>query len=396
VITYQEAIRIIDDHAKVIGSWSRPISQSTGHYLGEDLVALCDSPPFDNSAVDGYGRCLPDLSTSQLQLAGEVKAGDAPGLRVSEGQCVRIFTGAPVPAEVAAVTMQEDVERVGDVVRFLEPSRPGDHIRRAGSDFRTGDALVKSGTLMTPPLAGLGISAGHFLIQCLHKPRVGLITTGDEVVPAGERLLPGQIYNSNEGALSEALSTLPERTQRLHWPDNPVDYYFEAFSQDQDVVITCGGVSVGDYDFLKEEFGKAGVEQHFWGVAVKPGKPIYFGTKGRTLVFGLPGNPVSALVTFYLFVRPALLKMSGHPDPWPKPTLARFEGEARKKPERMEFLRGVMSADGAVALSGQNSHQLAALAAANCLIHFPLESSELKSGDIVDVTPLNWSSGTGC
>jgi molybdopterin molybdotransferase len=381
VITYQEAIRIIDEHTQVIGSCSRSISASTGHYLGEDLLALCDSPPFDNSAVDGYGRRLSDLATTELQLAGEVKAGDPPGLAVAAGQCVRIFTGAPVPADVAAVTMQEDVERAGDVVRFLEPSKPGDHIRRAGSDFRSGDALVKSGTLMTPPLAGLAISAGHLLIKCLHKPRVGLITTGDELVPAGERLLPGQIYNSNEGALSDALSTLAERTKKLHWPDNPLDYFFEAFAQDQDVVITCGGVSVGDYDFLKEEFAKAGVEQHFWGVAVKPGKPIYFGTKGRTLIFGLPGNPVSALVTF--------------PNAWPKPTRARFEGEARKKPERMEFLRGKMSADGAVALSGQNSHQLAALAAANCLIHFPLESSKLKSGDIVDVTPLNWSSGTG-
>jgi len=159
-----------------------------------------------------------------------------------------------------------------------------------------------------------------------------------------------------------------------------------------DVVITSGGVSVGEYDLLRDEFAFWGVEQQFWRVAIKPGMPVYFGILEDRLVFGLPGNPVSALVTYYLFARPAILKLMGHPDPWPKPLQARFEGSRHKKPGRLEFLRGTLShAENVVREAGeQGSHQMAGMAAANCLVHFPREASELKSGEVVEVTPLRW------
>jgi len=394
VITYEEAIRIVDRHTREIGVWGKSVVGSTGLRLGEDLVALCDSPPFDNSAVDGYGRRESDLSATELPLAGEIRAGDDGSLEVPPGHTVRIFTGAPVPRDIAAVSMQEDCEESDGVVRFAEQSESGSHIRCAGSDFATGDVLARKGTVMNPPLVGLALSAGLHQIKHLARPRVAIVTTGDELESPMTPLGPGKIYNSNEGALTDAVRSMSERARTWQSPDDPerLRMTLGVFLNEDDVVITCGGVSVGAYDYLKDAFSALGVEQHFWSVAIKPGKPIYFGTKGKTLVFGLPGNPVSAMVTFYLFVRPALLKMAGHPDPWPKPIRARFEGEARKNPGRMEFLRGSLSQDGsiAVATGGQGSHVISALADADCLIHFPLESAELRSGDEVDITPLVW------
>ncbi|HVT11279.1 MAG TPA: gephyrin-like molybdotransferase Glp [Fimbriimonadaceae bacterium] len=392
MISYEEAIRIVDSLCHPLDAVSRRPSHAGGYALAEDLYAKCASPPFDNSAVDGYGRRLEDLEAGELRLCGEVKAGDDGLLSVPPGHAVRIFTGAPIPSGIAAVGMQEDCREKDGAVRFLETSHRGDHIRPAGSDFAAGQLLLKKGEILNPASIGLAISGGHLTVKTLWRPRVTILTTGNELVPPGEELGPGQIYNSNEGALSAALEPLSGVTRTLHVGDDleQLKFLLPAILQDSDVVLTCGGVSVGEYDFLKEAFAACGVEQRFWQVAIKPGKPVYFGTWGRSLVFGLPGNPVSALVTFYLFVRPALLKLSGRIDEWSSPIQARFEGESHKKGGRMEFLRGVLADGQAREAGAQGSHQLAALAAANCLVHFPREAERLRTGDKVEVTPIEW------
>ncbi|HWA83207.1 MAG TPA: gephyrin-like molybdotransferase Glp, partial [Fimbriimonadaceae bacterium] len=313
-------------------------------------------------------------------------------LSVPPGSAVRIFTGAPIPAGIVAVAMQEDCRETDGSVHFEEVSRLGDHIRPDGSDFAAGQLLLKKGEVMNPASIGLAVSGGHLTVKTHGRPRVTVLTTGNELVSPGDELGPGQIYNSNEGALSAALEPLSGVTRTLHVGDDleQLKFLLPAILQDSDVVLTCGGVSVGEYDFLKEAFAACGVEQRFWQVAIKPGKPVYFGTWGRTLVFGLPGNPVSALVTFILFARPALLKMSGRQSCWPSPGSARFEGESRKKAGRTEFLRGILEGGMVREAGEQGSHQLAALAAANCLIHFPREADRLRTGDEVAVTPLEW------
>jgi len=392
VITFEEAIRIVDGQTQAIGK-EIALTALRGRVLAGDVHAAFDSPPFDNSAVDGYGRRAEDLGKEALPLCGSVQAGDDGRLVVPGGAAVRILTGAPVPPGVAAVSMQEDCVESDGIVRFREASEPGDNIRAAGSDFRKGDLLLRQGTRLNSAGCGLLASAGVTAVEVTTRPRITILTTGNELVEPEKALAAGQIYNSNAVALQEFLRSLSARVHLRHCPDDPEAILTEAAIslERDDVLVTCGGVSVGSYDFVKDVFAAAGIVQRFWGVAIKPGKPLYFGTCGHALVFGLPGNPVSALVTSYLFVRPALLKLQGHPDPWGRPRQARFEGSARKKPGRLEFLRGDLSPEGLVREAGeQGSHQLAALAVANCLIHFPAEATKLMDGDLVQVTPLDW------
>jgi molybdopterin molybdotransferase len=393
VITYDEAVRIIDEHTKPLPSKRVPLSEAGGRFLASDVIGSYDSPPFDNSAVDGYGRREDDLGASRLKLAGTVAAGSNGDIEVPRGSAVRIFTGAPIPKGIAAISMQEDCEADGDMVHFHEASKPGDHIRRAGGDFMKGDTILRAGAFMNPAAVGIAASGRAREVDVTLCPDVSMLTTGTELMDMSHELTPGRIYDSNLHSLSSAVDLLLKDWTVSTASDTPEVLRKRLVSALQsDIAITCGGVSVGEHDLVREELTQLGVEQHFWRVAIKPGKPVYFGALGQKLVFGLPGNPVSALVTYFLFARPAILKMMGHPDPWPKPLKARFEGEARKNPGRMEFLRGNFFGDGskAVVRGGQDSHMLSALASANCLIHFPLEQAELKTGDEVDVTMLNW------
>ncbi|MFI5386205.1 MAG: gephyrin-like molybdotransferase Glp [Fimbriimonadales bacterium] len=395
MITFEDAIQIIDKHATPLPEKRVYIGRAAGRFLAEDLAARYDSPPFDNSAVDGFGRRADDLSAPRLRLVGKLKAGDKGAVQVNKGQTVRIFTGAPVPKDIAAISMQEDCETDGEWVVFKEASELGDHIRRAGGDFLRGDTVLRKGDYLGPAAVGIAISAGLKDVSVTQIPMVSMLTSGTELLGISHELMPGKIYDSNFHALTTAVGELLDEWTITTASDKPEVLRKKMLDAMQgEVVITTGGVSVGEHDLIKEEFAHWHVTERFWRVAIKPGKPVYFGTLGKKLVFGLPGNPVSALVTYYLFARPAILKMMGHPDPWPKPVSAKFEGECCKKPGRMEFLRGVLSQNGtesvARVVGEQGSHQMAAMAAANCLIHFPLEVSQLKSGDEVDVTPLIW------
>lgn len=393
MIHFQEAASLIEAHTHPQAPIMASAEDALGRFLADDVYASTPSPMFDNSAVDGYGRRAEDLDAPSLRLAGAVAAGASPDVVLRPGECVRIMTGAPVPEGVAAVAMQEDCLVEGENVRFGIASQPGDHIRRIGSDFEAGVRLLPAGTRLGPAHGGLLFSGRAQSVSIHRPPRARIVSTGSELMTIDEAPAPGKIYDSNSFSLRQAVREMGIECEATRAGDDPSELRRKLGDalDEADVVITSGGVSVGDFDLVRSTFASLGVEELFWRVAIKPGMPVSFGVQGPKLAFGLPGNPVSAMVTFQLFVRPALLKLLGHRAPWPTPFTARFEGSARKKPGRMEFLRGDLGRDGTVRpLDRQSSHQLSGLAGANCLIRFPVDRVELKPGDPVEVTELRW------
>jgi molybdopterin molybdotransferase len=292
-----------------------------GLVLAADVRADRDSPPFDKSLRDGYA--VRSADTGDRRVVEEIAAGAVPTKAVGEGEAARIFTGAPIPAGADAVVMQEDVELLpSGRVQIGGPVRPGQWVYRSGSEMRAGEVVIPAGTVLTVTAAGLLASVGRTELSVFLGPRINVLATGNELVPPAQTPGPGRIRNSNGPMLAAA-------AQRC-WPavgcdlgiapDDPVELAqrIDIALYEADVLLIAGGVSVGDYDLVPKVLAELGVEIHFRQVRMKPGKPLLFGTKGDTLVFGLPGNPVSAFVCFELFVRPALRKLAGHPDPGPR------------------------------------------------------------------------------
>lgn len=390
VLSYEQAVAAIAARCRPLGVERVPLAKGLGRFLAADQVASIPSPPFDNSAVDGYAL---GPGKSPYKVTGEVAAGSILTQRLGRGEAVRIFTGAPVPLGTVAIAMIEDCLEAGGAVDVHES---GQHTRRRGEDYDAGSMIARTGDLLTPPMIGLLASAGVYEVQVPRKPRVALITTGDETRPLGSVLEAGQIYDSNAVALAAALQAIGLEPRHLHLRDDPgeIANSVDMAVKESEIVLTCGGVSVGARDHLKSSFAECGVEEVFWRVSIKPGKPIYFGTKGHTLVFGLPGNPISALMTFYLFARPALLTAMGASDPWPKPIIATLSGSLTKAQDRTEFVRArLRQADGSakvVATTGQESHMFLGTSSADCLIVFPAHLGRLESGSVVEVISVRW------
>ncbi|MHB9132455.1 MAG: molybdopterin molybdotransferase MoeA [Armatimonadota bacterium] len=407
MISFAEAHSIVLAHAHPLDTTSLPLEQLPSAYLAEPVIATADMPLFDNSAVDGYGVRLADVegtsaeSPACLRVCATIRAGDAACEAFASGLAVKVLTGAPVPAWVEAVVMREDCAESPGKVAVKRQPRAGENIRRRGEEFSQGEEVLPAGMRITPAVIGVLATCGYAQFPVYRKPRVALIVTGNELVDPGQPLGPGQIYDSNSYMLVDAL-----REMGIHEPlhsraaDDPAllrEQLSNALAN-ADVVITVGGVSVGDYDFVKEVCEELGVVTQCWKVAIKPGKPFYFGTRananGEKLVCGLPGNPVSALVTFHELVKPALLRMMGAAEVCPPMLIATLTKSLRKKAGRMEFVRGFASArDGQLVVEptvGQDSHMLGGMAKANCLIHFPQEANALAVGDTVDIELLGW------
>ena len=368
--------------------------------LAEPVVSAIDVPPFTNSAMDGYAIRYEDCtgaSACSLAVTGTSFAGAPFDGEVKAGQCVRIMTGAVMPAGTDTVLMQETVEREGEQIRF-DPAntKAGQHVRHAGEDTRAGQTVLEPGKLLGPAELGLLASVGVGEIRVYRKLRVAFFSTGDELTSIGMPLQNGQIYDSNRyslhGLLSHAgvdfhdLGVIPDRREAVR------DAFRQAAAM-ADLVLTSGGVSVGEADFVTETLEELG-EINFWRMAMKPGKPLAFGKLGDAVFFGLPGNPVSAIVTFYQFVLPAIRRMSGGQPPDPLVFEARCANPLKKAPGRMEFQRGILqrSANGSweVSTTGlQGSHVLRSMSLANCFILLPAESSGAAEGDTVLVQPFS-------
>jgi molybdopterin molybdotransferase len=296
-----------------------------GRVLATDVLADTDSPPFAKSLRDGYAVRAADCVPPQAVLAvvAEIAAGAVPTQPIHPGECVRIFTGAPLPEGADAVVMQENTQPLdGERVQITDPTvRPGQWVFPRGAEMRAGEVVLPAGTVITPVTLGVLASIGMTRVSLYDEPRVSIIATGNELVEAGGKLQPGQIYNSNGPLLTALATQAGGRVENLGIaPDNPADIrlLIEEEFDFADVLLLAGGVSVGKFDLVPGILEELGVAIHFRQVRMKPGKPLLFGTKDQTLVFGLPGNPVSVFVCFELFVRPTLRVLAGHTEPGPR------------------------------------------------------------------------------
>ncbi len=404
MISFEEARRIILEHAQPLGVVRRSLENSLGSVLAESISAGLDLPRFDNSSVDGYGVKVSDIQQAStdhpvnLKWVGLIQAGDDGKIQVKAGETVQIFTGAPIPASVEAVVMQEFTQTQGEHIGFFTAAEVGENIRPKGEEFKRGQTVIQTGIPITPPVIGLLATLGQVSAKVYRKPKVGVITTGNELVQPGKKLTKrGQIYDANTAALSAALKATgieKIRAYQVRDDQKATRRIFEKALAENDVVISLGGVSVGAFDFIKDVAEEIGVQTLFWRIAMKPGKPVYFGKSGKKLVFGLPGNPVSALVTYHQLVQPALKNMMGYPIEKPSDFRAQLSKPLRKRAGRQEFVRGVVTCNGTFKVEptrGQDSHMLGGLAAANCLIDFPSDAEDLSENAWVDVDWLSWS-----
>ncbi|WNG48052.1 molybdopterin molybdotransferase MoeA [Archangium minus] len=379
--------------------WVR-LEDALGRALAQDVRAQRTLPPWDNSAMDGFAVRSADLTGPlpvRLQVKETIYAGRTPREEVRPGTCARIMTGAPLPAGADAVVMRERTRLApeADTVEILEAVGPGNFIRPRGEDAREGEVLLPQGTPLGIPELGLVVAQGMLTVPVPRRPRVAILSTGDELCRA-DAPAEGQIVDANAPALSLAVLRAGGVPSVLGIARDTLEdvYQHLAAAEGYDLVLTSAGMSVGEHDFVREALEKLGVERDFWRVAIKPGKPLAVGRKGAAVYIGLPGNPTSSLVTFELFVRPALRRMLGHTDVEPPRVSGRLEGELRK-PEGLAHYVRVTAAwrDGelwARPLSTQTSGALRSAASATHLLHFPRSSSRLATGDKVELLPLSW------
>lgn len=405
MITYEQALSIVLEHTYALDTESHVLDDLLGGVLSESVCAPHDLPLFDNSSVDGFGVHIEDVERASnqqfisLNNAGTIQAGDAGDLSLFAGSAIKLLTGAPVPNGVNAVIMQEFTHSENGSVTLQKAIKPGENIRRRGEEFQQGQKVLPANVQITPPVIGLLASLGLISARVYRRPKVAIVVTGNELISPGQTLAPGQIYESNSYSLAAALRALGCEPITVHCVADSLPATKEALANalaQADILITSGGVSVGEFDWVKEAAESLGVQTHFWKVAIKPGKPVFFGSQGQKLIFGLPGNPVAVLLTFYLFVQPALQKMQGLEGGGPKQLLkARLLKDLSKKPERLDFVRGKLGrdAEGLTVMPsvGQGSHMLGGLAQADCLLPFAQEASALSAGTWVDVIPLKWS-----
>jgi molybdopterin molybdotransferase len=359
-----------------------------GRFLAAPLHALVDLPPADNSAMDGYAVRAADLASASaakpvaLLLGDVARAGHADAIPVEAGQCARIFTGATLPQGADAVVMQEDVKREeGPPVKiiFLQPVKPWENVRLRGEDVHQNAFLAGAGEELTAQRLALLAGAGHGRARVGRRPTVGLLATGDELREPGQPLAPGMIYESNRAGVS-ALAHQAGAISKLY-PLVGDDLELtkralQAAFHECDAVVTSGGVSVGAMDCVKQAFAAIGGQLDFWTVKIRPGKPFAFGRREGKLLFGLPGNPVSAMVTFFLLARPALLRLQGARDLHPPLSWGRLAGSLSNKGDRRHFIRVILDAEGRIKSAGSHaSHLLSSLAPASGLVDLPPETT---------------------
>ncbi|MDH5185177.1 MAG: molybdopterin molybdotransferase MoeA [Gammaproteobacteria bacterium] len=398
-LTVEQARKRIHESITAIdGFESVAIRRALGRTLATAILSPINVPSHTNSAMDGYAvnsRELPATGQHTLSVCGTALAGHPLAFEVKAGQCARIMTGAMLPPGTDTIIMQEHVERDGDVIRIDNRSKPGQHVRQLGEDLSTGQTVLEAGRCITPADLGLLASLGIAEVQVRRKLRVAFFSTGDELRSIGQALETGQIYDSNRYTLYGALTALGVDILDMGViPDDreKIEQAFHHAAENADAMITTGGVSVGEADFVKETLDKLG-QVGFWKISMKPGRPLSFGKVGKANFFGLPGNPVSAMVTFYQIVQPALNQMMGKNDIEPVSIQARCVSALKKSAGRVEYQRGIMETDeqGQMVVHStghQGSHILRSMSLANCFIVLDLESAGAEAGEMVTIQPF--------
>lgn len=395
LIALEDARTLVLEHASPLGDESVGLGAALGRVLAESVRAPFNVPGFDNSAMDGYALraagCAPGV---RLRVAMESRAGGPAERTLEDGEACAISTGAAIPRGADAVIRVEDTRRDGDRVELLVAVGAGANIRRAGEDVRAGEVVLEPGVRLGPAQLGVLAELGCATIRVGKRPRVALVTTGDELVGVGEALSFGNVHNSGAVVIPALVERAGGETVSLaHARDDPVAVSAalrEALAL-ADVVVACGGMSVGEHDHVKEALDELGVERHFAGVALKPGRPTLFATRGATLVFGIPGNPVSTLVTFLLFARPALLVAAGE-QPQARRAVAKLAEDVDKEPGRVQAVRCRLSLkdDGwwANPTGPQASHVLTSMLAAEAFAMIPAGDGTLGAGTEITIELL--------
>ncbi len=392
LITIEEARSRVITMVTRLGEERVQLGSAFGRVLAEDVRSGIAVPPFDSSGMDGFA--LIAGPEAELEVIAESRAGHPAEAAVRPGTAVRVSTGAVLPEGADAVVPVERSEPSGDGRVRVPATEAGANVRRSGEDVRPGDEVLRAGTVLGPAELGVAASVGRASLMCALRPRVAVLVTGDELTPPGEPLAPGAIYSSNGFALAAQVERAgAELAARETVPDDPegTRAALGAALEAADVVVVSGGVSVGPHDHVKGALAELGVEERFWGVSLRPGKPTWFGTRAGTLAFGLPGNPVSAMVTFQLFVRPALAALQGAPPGAPRASATLEEAVARN-PQREQAVRVTLRHGDSGLLArptgAQGSHVLTSMLGADALALIAPGEGDAAAGERVEVELL--------
>jgi molybdopterin molybdotransferase len=393
LISLEEALARIFEQVRPLDAEPVPLAAAAGRVTADDARSLVDLPPFASSAMDGFAVRSSD-TPGRLPVVARIAAGVPAPRALEPGEAMGIATGGVVPDGADAVIPIEHVVESDNGVEIEHPVGQGDNVRPRGSDASAGDVVVSQGSRLGPAQIGALAASGLVEVSATRRPRVVVLATGTELRRPGERLGPGEVYEANGVLLATAFASAGADVETLPTVADDAAAHRRALASglEADVLVTSGGVSVGPHDLVRGLLAELGVEEIFWGLAVKPGKPLAFGVRGSTLVFGLPGNPVSSLVGAEVFVRPALLALQGATVPGPVYSAGSLASAIRRNKQRDEFVRArsVPSANGVVLepITGQESHMIARAATADALVHAPRGDGELAAGDTVRYLPL--------
>lgn len=401
MITVDEALAHVRERVQPGKIVRCELSKSLGSVLAKPIVARHQSPRFDSSAVDGFAIAWKDSNLGdgpwRYPIIGESRAGRPTSLRIMPGTAVAISTGALVPPGADAIVMKEDARTAEGCLEFEKRPHNGEHIRKRGAEYPAGTTVIEAGAIVTPSIIGTLAALGSSSVYVFAKPRVTIVVTGDEIKPLTAKLASGQIHDANSLALRaalEALGIMQVRILRARDTARSTEIALRKALDASDIVIVSGGVSVGEHDHVRPALERCGVREIFWRVQMKPGKPIYFGEQSHakriTYVFALPGNPVSAMVTFQLFVRKAVLQWMGLAGDEAR-TRGVLTQELRKLDRRTEFVRARVSGNHVTPLRERDSHMMSGMAKADALIVFPESAEHLPAGSEVELIPLRWS-----
>ena len=394
LLSIAEAQHLVLERARPLPAENVPLEVAARRVLAEPARAEIDLPPFASSAMDGYAVRAGE-TPGRLGIQARIAAGKPATAALEPGQAMGIATGGVVPDGADAVIPIEYVVERGNEIEIGSAVESGNNVRPRGGDIRAGEVVVEAGSVLTPARLGALAAAGIPQVRCARRPRAAVLPTGTELRRPGEPLGAGEIYEANGLILSAQLEAAGAVVELMPAVGDDEAAHRGALEHalGADVVVTSGGVSVGPHDLVRRVEAELGVEEVFWRVSVKPGKPIAFGVRERTLVFGLPGNPVSALVGFLLFVEPAIRALEGVPEPLPRFDHGRLAGARRRNPERDELVRARLrrSAEGPLLepLSGQESHMIARSAGADALVLVPRGEGDLADGSSVDYLRLD-------
>lgn len=390
MISIKEAITSVKLNAKpLLKKTIKSVEKAGGYVLFEDIYSPINMPPFRQSAMDGYALHLHD--NLRYKLIGKLKAGDSNQPVLKKGEAIRIFTGAAVPDSSNAVMMQEKVQSDGNHITIEHNISVEHNIRPLGEQVKKGDIALKKETKLTPAAIGYLISLGITDVSVFKKPNIAIVTTGNELIEAGQDLTYGKIYESNSKMLLSALYNLKFYDVTLIKVEDDYNKTVETLKtaiNKNDLVLITGGISVGDYDFVGQALHELKVEELFYKVKQKPGKPLFYGKKGDTQIFALPGNPAAALSCFYVYVYIALQKMMNRKDLELPRTQAKSISYFEKKGDRPQFLKAIYENGKVEILEGQNSSMLQTFALSNALVYAPESITTIKEGDIIEVIQL--------